>query len=114
MPLSIVVQKLGLILLNAVPVFLMIILIPLIQNDYALAVADIIIIALALWVRYERKEGLVLVTGFFFMIISEYFFVSTGVETFVRHTLLGVMPLWLPILWAYGFVAIKRGVEILG
>ncbi len=44
---------------------------------------------------------------------SEYFFISTGVETFIRNSLFGVMPLWLPILWGYGFIAIRRGVEAL-
>jgi hypothetical protein len=23
------------------------------------------------------------------------------------------MPLWLPLLWGYGFIGIKRGVEII-
>jgi len=35
------------------------------------------------------------------------------VETFVRNSLFGLMPLWLPFLWGYGFVAIKRGIKIL-
>lgn len=47
------------------------------------------------------------------MIISEFFFVSTGVETFVRNTLFGIMPIWLPFLWGYGFVDIKRAIQIL-
>jgi hypothetical protein len=47
------------------------------------------------------------------MIVSEYLFIKTGVETFNRTTLFGLMPLWLPFLWAYGFVAIKRSTEIL-
>ena len=55
-----------------------------------------------------------LVFGFFAMIASEYLFISTGVEKFERNSLLGLMPLWLPFLWAYGFVAIKRAISILG
>jgi hypothetical protein len=55
----------------------------------------------------------VLIFGFFIMIVAEYFFVMTGVETFRRNTLFGLMPLWLPFLWAYGYVAIKRAIEIL-
>ena len=47
------------------------------------------------------------------MILSEMIFISTGVEIFVRNTLFGLMPLWLPFLWGYGFVAIKRGIKIL-
>ena len=47
------------------------------------------------------------------MILSEAFFISTGVETFTRTSLLGIMPLWLPVLWGYAFVAIKRAILIL-
>ena len=88
-------------------------LIPLVQNDYLLAVLDVAIISIALFLKLERNEILILLSGFFLMIIFEFFFISTGVETFVRHTLFGIMPLWLPVLWSYGFVAIKRAAEIL-
>lgn len=47
------------------------------------------------------------------MLISEYFFISTGVEIFLRHSLFGIMPVWLPVLWAYGFVVISRSLKIL-
>ncbi|MBU0626560.1 hypothetical protein KKH82_03935 [Patescibacteria group bacterium] len=47
------------------------------------------------------------------MIFAEYFFVSTGVETFNRRSFMGIMPLWLPVLRAYAFVAIKRAIVIL-
>ncbi len=47
------------------------------------------------------------------MIISEYLFIKTGVETFTRNSLFGLMPLWLPFLWAYAFVVIKRAIKIL-
>ena len=42
------------------------------------------------------------------MFFGEYFFIKTGVKTFNRNTLFNIMPLWLPFLWAYVFVAIKR------
>ena len=47
------------------------------------------------------------------MIISEAIFISTGVETFIRNSLFGLMPLWLPFLWGYCFVAMKRAIKIL-
>jgi hypothetical protein len=72
-----------------------------------------LIIGAALAVKREPRDITILVFGFFVMIVSEYLFVSTGVEIFNRNSLLGIMPLWLPFLWAYGFVAIKRGVKIL-
>lgn len=101
------------ILLNAIPIILMIILIPIISNDYLLTSIYILIIIVALLIKYEEKDWVFLVFGFFIMTISEYIFISTGVETFTRNTLFGLMPLWLPFLWAYAFVAMKRAIIIL-
>ena len=101
------------IFLNALPILLMIALIPFVPNDYALTALYIIIIAIVFVLKRAPNDFLVLVFGFVVMIVSEYLFISTGVETFVRNSLFGLMPLWLPLLWGYGFVAIKRSVEIL-
>lgn len=106
-------QRILAIFLNAVPILIMIGLTPFIANDYVLTLVYIGIIAAALAIKYSPNDLLILVFGFFIMIASEYLFVSTGVETFQRNTLWGIMPLWLPFLWSYGFVAIKRSVEIL-
>lgn len=102
------------IFLNAVPILIMIGLIPLVANDYVLMILYIAIIVVALLIHRAKKDFTVMLFGFVIMIISEYIFTRTGVETFNRHTLFDLMPLWLPFLWAYGFVAIKRSVEILG
>ena len=107
------ILKFKTILINLIPVILMIGLIPLVKNDYWLALVYAVIIIISWSVKYEKKEYIFLLFGLFGMMISEYFFVSTGVETFERNSLLGVMPLWLPFLWAYGFVVIKRAVNIL-
>ena len=101
------------IILNALPVLLMIGLIPFVSNDYVLTLLYILIIVVALVLKRTPNDLLILASGFVIMIISEYLFISTGVETFTRNSLFGLMPLWLPFLWGYGFVAIKRFVEIL-
>ena len=106
-------NKVSKIFLNATPILLMIGLIPLVRNDYVLTGIYAAIIAVALLIKREKNDLLLLVFGFFIMIASEYLFISTGVETFQRNSLLGLMPLWLPFLWAYGFIAIKRSVLIL-
>ncbi len=106
-------KKAATIFLNAIPVIIMVGLIPLVPNDYVLAVLDVIVIALALIIRRERHEISILFLGLVIMAVAESFFIATGVETFTRRSLFGIMPLWLPILWSYGFVAIKRGVEVL-
>lgn len=90
-------------------------LIPLIRDDYVLTAVYIVIIAVSLkLITAKRNDLVVLIFGFFAMIVSEYIFISTGAETFVRNSLFGLMPLWLPFLWSYGFVAIKRAMAVLG
>lgn len=108
MPTFVVVRLVAL----AVPIFVMIALIPYVRNDFALAATYLAIIGVSSF-RYTRHDFTFLVVGCFVLFVSEYFFISTGVETFERKSLLGVMPLWLPLLWAYVFVAIKRGVLII-
>ena len=101
------------IFINIIPVILMIGLIPLIKNDYWLALIYAVIIIVSGAIKYEKGEYIFLLFGFFAMTISEYFFVSTGVETFNRNSLFGLMPIWLPLLWGYGFVVMKRAIKIL-
>ena len=101
------------ILIQTLPILFMVALIPVVKNDYVLAVAYIATSLCGMVIYYKKRDVLAYTCGFFIMILSEYFFVSTGVETFARQTLLGVMPLWLPFLWAYSFVVIKRSLLIL-
>ena len=105
-------NKVSKLLLNMIPVLLMIALIPLILNDYLLAGAYILIIIISLLIKYEKKDYLFLIFGLVIMTFFEFIFISTGVENFTRNSLFG-MPIWLPILWAYGFIAIKRAIKIL-
>ena len=101
------------IFLNIIPVFIMIGLIPIMQNDYVLTSVYVAIIILLFLIKREKNEPIIFVFGFLFMIVSEYFFISTGVEIFNRNSLFGLMPLWLPFLWGYGFVVIKRCIYLL-
>lgn len=101
------------IFLNVIPILVMIRLISVIQNDYLLTVIYIGIIIISFFIKKEKGDVFIFFFGFFAMIISEMVFISTGVETFVRNSLFGLIPLWLPFLWGYGFVAIKRGLKIL-
>lgn len=106
-------KKLWGIFLNALPILLMIGLIPLVSNDYLLTALFILIIIIALTIKRTPLDLTALVAGLVLMTLAEYLFVSTGVETFTRNSLFDIMPLWLPVLWAYGFVAMKRIVYIL-
>jgi hypothetical protein len=101
------------ILANAVPVIVMVALVPLVKNDYYLGLVYLLIIIVSLLYHRENKDVTVLIFGLIVMTISETLFIKTGVERFERNTLLGLMPIWLPLLWGYGFIAIKRSVRIL-
>lgn len=106
-------EKAWKIFLESSPVLVMIGLIPIIENDYFLTILYLGIIIFSLLVKRTKNDILVFVFGFVIMIIFEAIFISTGVETFIRNSLFGLMPLWLPFLWGYGFIAIKRSVQIL-
>ncbi len=101
------------IILNFIPILIMIGLIPIIKNDYFLALAYIVIIAVSFAIKMIKRELLIFIVGFVALTFSETIFVSTGVETFTRRSLFNLMPLWLPLLWGYSFVAIKRAVLLL-
>lgn len=106
-------RKPSLILVEVFPVLIMIWLIPVVPNDYLLTLMYIGLIDLFLRIKKERKDALILALGFCIMIVAETLFVLTGVETFTRNSLFGIMPLWLPFLWGYSFVAIKRVIMII-
>lgn len=99
--------------LNALPILLMMGLIPIVEDDYMLTFLYIVIIGVSLRYRRTKYDITAFITGFVLMTIAEYLFVSTGVEVFLRNTLFGVMPLWLPFLWGYGYVAMKHIVQVL-
>ncbi len=101
------------ILLPIFSVGLMIGLIPFISNDYVLSGLYIAIIGASLYLTYEKRDLVLFALGFFVMLFSEYLFISTGVETFERNSLLSIMPLWLPFLWGYGFIAIRRLIRVI-
>lgn len=106
-------KKVSNIFINSIPILIMIGLIPFVPNDYVLTLLYIAIITTALFIKRTKNDFMVLIFGFLIITFMEFLFTSTGVETFTRTSLLWSMPVWLPFLWAYGFVAIKRSIEIL-
>lgn len=88
-------------------------LIPFIANDFILTGVYIGIAVLFLYIRPEKNDLVAYAFGLIGLTISETLFVSTGVETFIRNSFFGIMPLWLPFIWAYAFVVIQRSLRIL-
>ena len=99
---------------ESLPILVMVGLIPFVTDDYVLSAVFIILIGVLLHLKKEHGDYLVLGIGFVAMILFESLFVSTGVEVFTRISLFGLMPVWLPILWAYAFIVMKRSLKILG
>lgn len=106
-------KKVGIVALNTIPIWIMVFFIPFVLNDYLLSIEYLGVIIASLSIKYYKNDILFFIFGLGVMTIFEYTFISTGVETFSRQTFLGVMPIWLPILWGYGFVVIKRSIEVL-
>lgn len=103
-----VVKYISKILLYVIVIVIMINLIILIKNDYILTIIYLGIIIASITLKKERADLLILVIGFLGTLIGEYLFVSIGVETFNRASFFGIIPLWLPFLWSYIFLAMKR------
>jgi len=76
------------IILLIIPVLLMVILIPIILNDYSLAGIYLLIIGMFFILGYKKKDWQFFLFGLIAMTISESFFISTGVESFARNSLL--------------------------
>ena len=106
-------QKFTTITLYSLPIVGMIGLIPLVTNDYVLTGIYCICIVGVLLVRRHKFDVLACVFGFIGITLSELLFVSSGVETFTHQTLFGMIPLWLPFLWAYAFVTIVRCLRVM-
>ena len=105
--------KIKQIILELVPVVVMILFIPIIQNDYVLLLVYGIMITGLFLIKYVKLDWLFFTFALIAMTASETLFVSTGVEVFKRNSLFGLMPIWLPVLWAYAFVVMRRVVKIL-
>jgi hypothetical protein len=107
------VNKVKLVAIYCIPIVVMIGLIPFVTNDYLLTGIYILFTIALLFINSEKNDFLAFLFGLVVITISEVLFVSTGVETFLRNSLFDLMPIWLPFLWAYAFVTIKRSLRIL-
>ncbi|RJQ35580.1 hypothetical protein C4568_00835 [Candidatus Parcubacteria bacterium] len=92
------------------PVFVMILLIPLIKEDIAVIAIYIAISAGALILSKDKKELIFFSFGLILLTCTEMWFVATGVETFHRDLFFINIPIWLPLLWAYSFVMMRRAI----
>ena len=97
--------------MSMLPVFVMIALIPLIRNDVALTGVYLLFILVTLAMRLDKRDVVFLATGLVVPTIGELLFVATGAEIFTRDSLIFGIPIWLPLLWGYVFIMMRRGVS---
>jgi len=100
------------IFLHAFPIFIMIGLIPIVRDDVLLAFLFLGFSAISLLRRWS-SDIVFFLFGFIASAGFESLFVATGIEEFGRTSFFGVMPLWLPFLWGYVFIALRRIVPLL-
>jgi len=94
-------------------ILILISFIPAVQDDVLLTLIYLLCIALLLRIQPEKYDVVALCIGIIGITLSELFFVSTGVEKFLRTSLFDLIPLWLPFLWGYAFITIKRSLNLL-
>ena len=96
------------IVLESIPILIMLSLVYFIKDDYILAITYIFLLVGFFNVHYEKNDIKMFFLGMILMIFFELIFLNTGIEKFERTSLLNMMPIWIPLLWGYGFVVIKR------
>jgi hypothetical protein len=95
------------------PALPLILLIPVVKNDFVLTAIYIVVAFLYMLGHRMKHDWLVYTIGVFSITIFQSIFIMTGVETFNRATLFGIMPLWLPFLWAFAFLLMRRGIKVI-
>lgn len=99
-------------ILEAIPVLLMILLIPLMASELNMTGLYLAIILVSLLIKYERGDLMLLLSG---LIISTLFFeilIFFKIIQFTTASLIN-LPIWFPLIWAHGFILIKRCTKIL-
>ena len=78
------------------------------RNNMLLAVLYLCAVGVVLWVHTDPGDYHVLVLGLLIGLLVEIIGTSvSGYQSFVNPDFLGI-PVWLPIAWAYGLMAMKR------
>ncbi len=101
-------RKISEIAKNSFALFAMLIIFYFIKSETWITVLMLALILVAFKLKYERGEWKVL----FFGMVLGFFFEIAGDAVYKlqnwNHTLLFGIPLWLPLMWGYGFVLIRR------
>lgn len=78
------------------------------KNNIILLAVYLIAISIILKIKYQRGDLSALFYGFIIGLIVETIGTSVShYQSFANPDFLGI-PMWLPIVWAYGFMLMKR------
>ena len=78
------------------------------RNSLLLALIYIAAIAVVLKIKYYSGDFFALIYGFLLGLFVEVIGTSlAGYQSFAKPDFLGI-PIWLPVVWAYGLMAMKR------
>lgn len=78
------------------------------QNTLVLSLIYLAASLLLIYLHKDRTEFMIFLYGALIGSIVEVIGVNiSGYQSFSKPDILGI-PIWLPIVWGYGFVAIKR------
>lgn len=68
----------------------------------------IVFIFLSFKIEYHKREWILFVVGIFFGVLIEVVTASFGRLQHWEHASLFGIPLWLPIVWGYAFIYMRR------
>ena len=93
---------------QGIPIILMVIFISLFwQNSILLGTLMLITIIGSLLIRYDNGEiKLMIIGGIIATVVEIIVVIATG-ERFANPIFLGI-PVWIPLIWAYGLVTLRR------
>lgn len=91
-----------------VPLFLVLVIFFFTQNEYAVTAGILVLLTATFAIKYYSDEWKVLllgiILGFTFEIAGDLIYQAQFWE---NASLFGI-PIWLPLMWGYGFIFIRR------
>jgi general stress protein CsbA len=90
------------------PLFVGMLIVVFIKNEWLIAVVLLCVIGVSFYIEYHKYEWFVLVLGVLVGLVLEGVGIHFYKLQYWSEGSVWGMPVWLPILWGYGFVFIRR------
>ena len=91
-----------------IPLFLVLVIFFFTQNEWLVTLGIVVLITISFLIKYYKNEWRVLlfgiILGFLFEIAGDLVYQAQYWE---NASLFGI-PVWLPLMWGYGFIFIRR------